>query len=72
VEKTIADCFKFRNKVGMDVAIEALKDAKLKKAINRDELWRCAKVDRITGIIRPYMEALAWYPEFNAISSILY
>lgn len=59
VEKTIADCFKFRNKVGIDVAIEALKDAKSKKAINWDELWRYAKVDRVISIIRPYMEALA-------------
>lgn len=59
IEKTIADCFKFRNKVGLDVALEALRDAGAKHRLNRDELWTCAKVDRITRIIRPYMEAMA-------------
>jgi predicted transcriptional regulator of viral defense system len=59
IEKTIADCFKFRNKVGLDVALEALKDAGASKRLDRDELWKCAKVNRITRIIRPYMEALA-------------
>jgi len=51
IEKTIADCFKFRNKVGLDVAIEALKDAGASKRLDRDELWACAKVNRITRII---------------------
>jgi predicted transcriptional regulator of viral defense system len=59
IEKTIADCFKFRNKVGLDVALEALRDAGATHRLNRDELWVCAKVDRITRIIRPYMEAMA-------------
>jgi predicted transcriptional regulator of viral defense system len=59
VEKTIADCFKFRNKVGLDVALEALRDAMVRRLIVQDELWRCAKVDRVTSVIRPYLEALA-------------
>lgn len=59
VEKTIADCFKFRNKVGLDVALEALREGMAKRLIDQDELWRCAKVDRVTSIIRPYLEAFA-------------
>jgi len=59
VEKTIADCFKFRNKVGLDVALEALREAMAERRIELEELWRCAKVDRVTGVIRPYLEALA-------------
>ncbi len=59
IEKTVADCFKYRNRIGLDVAIEALREASRGKCFSRDELWACAKVDRITNIIRPYMEALA-------------
>lgn len=59
IEKTIADCFKYRNKVGLDAALEALRDAMAKRLIDQDELWRCAKVDRVSGVIRPYLEALA-------------
>lgn len=58
VEKTIADCFKYRGKVGLDVALEALKDATRRKLISQNELWSCAKVDRVTNVIRPYLEAL--------------
>ena len=58
IEKTIADCFKYRNKVGLDVALEALRDAVQKRSLDRDELWRCAKIDRVTNVIRPYLEAL--------------
>ena len=55
--KTVADCFKFRNKVGLDVAIEALRDCLRQKKANRDELWNAAKVCRMTNVMRPYMEA---------------
>lgn len=58
IEKTIADCFKYRNKVGLDVALEALRDAVQKRSLNRDELWRCARIDRVANVIRPYLEAL--------------
>lgn len=57
--KTVADCFKFRAHVGLDVALEALRESiRLKKA-TRDEIWRHAHHCRITNIIRPYLEALA-------------
>lgn len=57
VAKTVADCFKFRNKVGLDVAIEALRDCLRQKKANRDELWNAAKVCRMTNVMRPYLEA---------------
>jgi predicted transcriptional regulator of viral defense system len=57
--KTVADCFKHRNKIGMDVALEALKDAKAQGRASIDELWRSAKVCRVANVMRPYMEALA-------------
>jgi predicted transcriptional regulator of viral defense system len=58
VAKTIADLFKYRNKIGIDIAIEALKEARRKKQISMDDLWKAAKVCRVTKIIRPYMEAV--------------
>jgi len=58
VAKTVADCFKFRNKVGLDVAIEALKDALREKRATVNEIYRYAKVCRVSNVIRPYMEAL--------------
>jgi hypothetical protein len=56
--KTVADCFKFRNKIGLDVAIEALKDCLRQKRASIDEIYRYAKVCRVSNVIRPYMEAL--------------
>ena len=56
--KTVADCFKFRNKIGLDVAIEALKDSLRLKKANVNEIYRYAKVCRVSNVIRPYMEAL--------------
>ena len=58
VAKTIADCFKHRNKIGMDVAIEALRDAYLKNKVTADELWHYAKICRVANIMRPYIEAI--------------
>jgi predicted transcriptional regulator of viral defense system len=58
IAKTIADCFKHRNKIGLDVAIEALRDAWVHKKINIDELWHYAKICRVTNVIRPYLEVL--------------
>lgn len=57
VAKTIADCFKHRNKIGLDVALEALKDARARKKVSADELWHYAKVCRVANIMRPYLEA---------------
>ncbi|QDA57675.1 type IV toxin-antitoxin system AbiEi family antitoxin domain-containing protein [Thermomonas aquatica] len=59
VAKTVADCFKFRNLVGLDVAIEALRDALRARATSVDELWKYAQICRVTTVMRPYLEALA-------------
>jgi len=57
-EKTIADCFKYRNKLGLDVAMEALRFYCKRRRPNLDELMRYAKIDRVQNIIRPYLEAM--------------
>ena len=59
VAKTVADCFKFRNKIGLDVALEALREARRTKMASADELWRFAKVNRVANVMRPYLEAVA-------------
>jgi predicted transcriptional regulator of viral defense system len=56
--KTVADCFKFRNKLGLDVAIEALRESRRRKKASMDELWAAAKVCRVANVMRPYMESL--------------
>lgn len=56
--KTVADCFKYRNKIGLDVAIEALKEGWRAKRFTMDELWQAAKVCRVQNIIQPYVEML--------------
>ena len=56
--KTVADCFKYRNKIGLDVALEALRDVIRERKSTTDELWRYAKICRVTKIIRAYMEAI--------------
>ncbi len=58
VSKTIADCFKFRNKVGLDVAIEALREGWRMRRFTMDELWTHAKVCRVSNVMRPYLEML--------------
>ena len=58
--KTVADCFKYRNKIGADVAVEALRDLFARsRRPPIDDLWRYAEVDRVRTVIRPYLEALA-------------
>lgn len=57
-EKTIADCFKFRNSVGIETAIEALRFYRDRKAVKIDKILEYAKVCRVEKIIRPYLEAL--------------
>ncbi len=56
--KTIADCFKYRNKIGLDVALEALRDGWRRRRVTMDELWRYARVCRMTNVMRPYLESL--------------
>jgi predicted transcriptional regulator of viral defense system len=57
-EKTIADCFKYRNKIGLDTAIEALKLYREKRPFKSEELMQFARVCRVEKVIRPYLEAL--------------
>jgi predicted transcriptional regulator of viral defense system len=59
VAKTVADCFKFRNKIGLDVALEALREARRDRKASFDELWRAAQVDRVANVMRPYLETVA-------------
>jgi hypothetical protein len=56
--KTVSDCFKYRNKIGLDVALEALRETLRYRKCTADELWKYAKICRVTNIMRPYMEAL--------------
>ncbi len=56
--KTVADCFEFRNRIGLDVALEALRDYRRRRA-SLDILWRYAELDRVARVMRPYLEALA-------------
>lgn len=56
--KTIADCFKYRNKIGMDVALEALREGWRERTVKMDHLWRYAQIDRVANVMRPYLEAL--------------
>lgn len=56
--KTVADCFKYRNKIGFDVAIEALRDCWEQRRCTMDQLWEYAGVCRVTNVMRPYLESL--------------
>jgi predicted transcriptional regulator of viral defense system len=56
--KTVADSFKYRNKIGLDVALEALKAGLSDKRFTRDQLWAAAKVCRVTTVLRPYLQAI--------------
>jgi predicted transcriptional regulator of viral defense system len=57
--KTVADCFKYRNKVGIDVAVEALRDFLRKYRGGSNELARCAQVCRVSRVMQPYLDAMA-------------
>lgn len=59
VAKTVADCFKFRNKIGLDVALEALKDAWRNRKVTMAELNHFAKINRVERVMQPYLEAVA-------------
>jgi predicted transcriptional regulator of viral defense system len=56
--KTVADCFKYRNKIGVDVAIEALRDGWRSRKFTMDELDRYARVCRVSRVMTPYIESL--------------
>ena len=61
IAKTVADCFKFRNKIGLDVALEALREAWNDKRATIDDLWRYAEICRVANVMRPYLEAVGPY-----------
>lgn len=68
--KTVADCFKYRNKIGLDVALEALRDYRRAHPGGMDELWHFARICRVSNVMRPYLEAQAraraiWWPRFG-------
>jgi len=55
--KTVADCFKYRNKIGVDVAVEALVECRAQHKASVEDIWHCAKICRVANVIRPYLEA---------------
>lgn len=55
--KTVADCFKYRNKIGLDVALEALKDTLRQRKATVDEIQHYASICRVSKVMRPYIEA---------------
>lgn len=59
LEQTLADCFMFRNAIGQDVALAALKEAFSKNRVDRNKLWEAARRCRVTRIMRPYLEAFS-------------
>lgn len=59
VSRTLVDCFKRRNDVGVDVALEALRDARRQKKLNLNEVWHIAERRRALTFMRPYLEAVA-------------
>ena len=56
--KTVVDCFRYRNKIGFDVALEALRDCYRLRLATVDELWECANRLRVGNVMRPYIESL--------------
>jgi predicted transcriptional regulator of viral defense system len=59
IAKTVADCFKYRNKIGLDVALEALRDVRDRRLATNDALWHYAGACRVANVMLPYLEATA-------------
>jgi len=57
--KTVADCFKCRSRIGMDVALEALRDVRRSRLATMDELFQMARICRVANVMRPYLEAVS-------------
>ncbi|NJO93183.1 MAG: transcriptional regulator [Hydrococcus sp. RM1_1_31] len=57
IPKTVADCFKYRNKIGLDIALEALRESWHSHRCTMDELWHYAKICRVANVMRPYLES---------------
>ena len=58
MEKTLADCFKFRNKIGLDTVMEAVRFYRERRRVNVDALMHFAKICRVENVMRPYLEAI--------------
>jgi predicted transcriptional regulator of viral defense system len=58
VARTVADCFKYRNKIGLEVALEALRESWREKRVSMDDLWHFASICRVANVMRPYLESL--------------
>ena len=56
--KTVADCFKYRNKIGLDVALEALRDGWAQRKFTMDSIWHYATINRVANVMRPYLESV--------------
>jgi predicted transcriptional regulator of viral defense system len=56
--KTVVDCFKYRNKIGIDVAVEALRDCRRQRKCTVDQLWHYGSICRVTKVMKPYLEAI--------------
>lgn len=57
--KTVADCFKYRNKIGLDVALEALREVRRKRLCTAEEIMRFARICRVANVMKPYLESVA-------------
>jgi hypothetical protein len=55
---TIVDCFRYRNKIGIDIAMEGLREGIRQRKCTTDQLWQCAKKARVWTIMRPYVETV--------------
>lgn len=58
IAKTVADCFKYRNKIGLDVALEALRECRRERRATADEIQHYAEICRVANVMSPYLEAL--------------
>jgi predicted transcriptional regulator of viral defense system len=58
IPKTVVDCFRYRNKIGLDVALEALRECWRERRATMDELWRYAAIGRVSTVMKPYLESL--------------
>jgi len=56
--KTVVDCFRYRNKIGLDVALEALRDCRRSRRCTMDDLWHYAQICRMAKVMKPYLEAM--------------
>ena len=59
IARTVVDCFKFRNKIGLDVALESLSEVRRNHRATIDDIWKTAAPLRMTNVMRPYLESLA-------------